>query len=75
MKNNLVEIRTRSSIYYVSIEQITFMEYKPFSDTLLISFSGGPPVTVDAGKQLLDKLNSYLNLYAIDTDYIEVIDN
>lgn len=72
--NNLVEIRTRSNIYYVSPSQITFMEYKPISDTLSISFSGGPPITVDYGKQLLDKLNSYLHMYPIDTNYVEVVD-
>lgn len=50
------------------------MEYKPYSDTLLISFSGGSPITVNAGKQLLDKLNLYMNLYPIETDYVEVTD-
>ena len=72
--SNLVEIRTHSNIYYVSPSQITFMEYKPISDTLSISFSGGPLITVDYGKQLLDKLNSYLHMYPIDTNYVEVVD-
>lgn len=72
--SNLVEIRTRSNIYYVSPSQITFMEYKPMSDTLSISFSGGPLITVDYGKQLLNKLNSYIHAYHIDTDYVEVTD-
>lgn len=72
--SNLVEIRTRSNIYYVSPSQITFMEYKPMSDTLSISFSGGPLITVDYGKQLLNKLNSYIHTYHIDTDYVEVTD-
>ena len=74
MKNKLVEIRTHSNIYYVSIEQITFMEYKPYSDVLEISFSGGNPIPVNNGKKFLDKLNLYMNLYNIEADYTDIVD-